>query len=52
MFYISLSEQKRRRFFDENPAAMRWILEIHLRDPLGRFGAFFEAMLLDDSHYV
>jgi hypothetical protein len=38
--------------FDENPAAMRWILEIHLRDPRGRFGAFFEDMLLDDSYYI
>ncbi|WP_233839166.1 M24 family metallopeptidase [Paraburkholderia sp. ZP32-5] len=37
--------------FDENPSAMRWILEIHLRDPQGRFGAFFEDMLLDDRHY-
>lgn len=33
------------------PSAMRWILEIHLRDPEGRFGAFFEDMLLDDVHY-
>jgi hypothetical protein len=31
---------------------MRWILEIHLTDPLGRFGAFFEDMLLEDSYYA
>lgn len=34
------------------PSAMRWILEIHLRHPEGRYGAFFEDMLLDDSYYV
>ena len=33
------------------PSEMRWILEIHLLDPQRRFGAFFEDMLLDDSHY-
>ena len=33
------------------PSEMRWILEIHLRDPQGRYGAFFEDMLLDDAHY-
>jgi hypothetical protein len=33
------------------PSAMRWILEIHLRDPQHRFGAFFEDMLLEDSFY-
>jgi hypothetical protein len=38
--------------FDVKPSAMRWILEIHLRDPQGRFGAFFEDMLLDDSYYA
>ncbi|WP_413456588.1 M24 family metallopeptidase [Herbaspirillum huttiense] len=37
--------------FEASPSAMRWILEIHLRDPQGRFGAFFEDMLLDDSYY-
>jgi methionyl aminopeptidase len=30
-------------------SAMRWILEIHVRDPQKRFGAFFEDMLLDDE---
>lgn len=33
------------------PSEMRWILEIHLRDPGRRFGAFFEDMLLGDAHY-
>jgi methionyl aminopeptidase len=37
--------------FDATPSAMRWILEIHLRDPQKRFGAFFEDMLLDDGFY-
>jgi Xaa-Pro aminopeptidase len=37
--------------FDMTPSAMRWILEIHLRDPQQRYGAFFEDMLLDDSYY-
>ena len=36
---------------DATPSAMRWILEIHLRDPQQRFGAFFEDMLLDDAYY-
>jgi methionyl aminopeptidase len=36
---------------DFRPSAMRWILEIHLRDPQGRFGAFFEDMLLEERHY-
>ena len=38
--------------FDASPAAMRWILEIHIRDPQQRFGAFFEDMLLDDTFYT
>ena len=37
--------------YDESPSSMRWILEIHLADPQGRFGAFFEDMLLEDRHY-
>lgn len=37
--------------FDVSPLAMRWILEIHLRDPQKRFGAFFEDMLLGDEYY-
>lgn len=36
---------------DFHPAAMRWILEIHIRDKQGRFGAFFEDLLLDDGFY-
>lgn len=36
---------------ETTPSAARWILEIHLRDPQRRFGAFFEDMLLDDEHY-
>ncbi|MCC2957600.1 aminopeptidase P family protein [Massilia sp. IC2-477] len=38
--------------YTAHPSSMRWILEIHLTDPQGRFGAFFEDMLLDDQHYV
>lgn len=38
--------------YPEKPSSMRWILEIHLTDPQGRFGAFFEDMLLDDSYYA
>lgn len=38
--------------YSDVPSSMRWILEIHLVDPQGRFGAFFEDMLLDDSYYV
>jgi methionyl aminopeptidase len=37
---------------DISPSAMRWILEIHLRDPQKRFGAFFEDMLLGDEYYA
>lgn len=36
---------------DIPPSAMRWILEIHLRDPQRRFGAFYEDLLLDDEDY-
>jgi methionyl aminopeptidase len=38
--------------FDARPSAMRWILEVHVRDPKGRFGAFFEDMLLPDEYYA
>lgn len=38
--------------YPDKPSSMRWILEIHLTDPQGRFGAFFEDMLLDDSDYA
>ncbi len=37
---------------DFRPAPLRWVLEIHLRDPQGRFGAFFEDLLLDDHGYA
>ena len=37
--------------YADTPSSMRWILEIHLTDPQGRFGAFFEDMLLDDADY-
>ena len=37
--------------FEACPSPMRWILEIHILDPEGRFGAFFEDMLLDASCY-
>lgn len=30
---------------DYRPAPNRWILEIHLHDPKGRFGAFYEDLL-------
>jgi len=38
--------------FEASPSPMRWILEIHVRDPKGRFGAFFEDMLLSDDYYA
>lgn len=31
--------------FESTPTANRWILEIHLLDPAGRFGAFHEDLL-------
>lgn len=36
---------------DFKPAPLLWVLEIHIRDPQGRFGAFFEDMLLGDSYF-
>jgi Xaa-Pro aminopeptidase len=38
--------------YPNHPSSMRWILEIHLTDPQGRFGAFFEDMLLEDAYYA
>jgi methionyl aminopeptidase len=38
--------------YQSHPSSMRWILEIHLTDPHGRFGAFYEDMLLDDGFYA
>jgi hypothetical protein len=37
---------------ESSPSAMRWILEIHIRDPKHKFGAFFEDMLLPDPYYA
>jgi Metallopeptidase family M24 len=36
---------------DFKPKPLLWVLEIHIRDPLHRFGAFFEDMLLADSYF-
>jgi Metallopeptidase family M24 len=33
------------------PSPLIWVLEIHIRHPQRRFGAFFEDMLLDDSYF-
>lgn len=38
--------------YENSPSSTRWILEIHLTDPQGRFGAFFEDMLLEDEYYT
>jgi Xaa-Pro aminopeptidase len=34
------------------PSPLLWVLEIHIRHPSMKYGAFFEDMLLDDSHFV
>lgn len=34
------------------PSPLIWILEIHIRDPEMKFGAFFEDMLLDDGYFA
>jgi hypothetical protein len=36
---------------DFKPKPLLWVLEIHIRDVEGRFGAFFEDMLLADSYF-
>jgi Xaa-Pro aminopeptidase len=36
---------------DFHPSRELWVLEIHIRDRDGRFGAFFEDMLLEDSYF-
>jgi Xaa-Pro aminopeptidase len=36
---------------DFTPSPLLWVLEIHIRDPGMRFGAFYEDMLLDDSYF-
>ena len=33
------------------PSPLIWVLEIHIRHPTRKFGAFFEDMLLDDSYF-
>jgi len=37
---------------DFTPSPLLWVLEIHIRHPAKRFGAFFEDMLLDDSYFA
>jgi Xaa-Pro aminopeptidase len=37
---------------DFKPAPLLWVLEIHIRNPAGGFGAFYEDMLLDDSYFA
>jgi Metallopeptidase family M24 len=34
------------------PSRLLWVLEIHIRDPNMKFGAFYEDMLLDDTYFV
>lgn len=34
------------------PSALLWVLEIHIRHPTKKYGAFFEDMLLDDSYFA
>ncbi len=36
---------------DFAPSAGLWVLEIQIRHPTRPFGAFFEDLLLDDSHF-
>jgi Metallopeptidase family M24 len=33
------------------PKPLLWVLEIHIRDPQNRFGAFYEDMLLADRYF-
>lgn len=37
---------------DFKPAALIWVLEIHIRHPTDGYGAFFEDMLLDASYFA
>ena len=37
---------------DFTPSPLLWVLEIHIRNPDMKFGAFFEDMLLDDSYFA
>lgn len=36
---------------DFRPSRLLWVLEIHIRHPTERYGAFFEDMLLEDSYF-
>jgi Xaa-Pro aminopeptidase len=36
---------------DFAPSPGLWVLEVHIRHPSRKFGAFFEDMLLDDSYF-
>jgi Xaa-Pro aminopeptidase len=36
---------------DFKPQPLLWVLEIHIRHPDRLYGAFYEDMLLDDSHF-
>jgi Xaa-Pro aminopeptidase len=36
---------------DFSPSALLWVLEIHIRHPSERYGAFYEDMLLDDQYF-
>ncbi|MEG8038658.1 M24 family metallopeptidase [Sphingomonas sp. LR60] len=46
--HISPGNPDRLRDPDGNGAARHWILEIHLVDPDGRYGGFYERLMLDD----
>jgi Xaa-Pro aminopeptidase len=37
---------------DFTPSPLLWVLEIHIRSPDMKFGAFYEDMLLDDSYFA
>jgi Xaa-Pro aminopeptidase len=37
---------------DFSPSPLLWVLEIHIRSPDMKFGAFYEDMLLDDSYFA
>ena len=36
---------------DFTPSPLLWVLEIHIRSPDGKYGAFYEDMLLADSYF-
>lgn len=45
--HISPDNPDRLRLPDANGAERHWILEVHLIDPEGRFGGFYERLMLD-----